>query len=100
MTTARRTVARGAILVIAVLAASTLGAGIWSGLSSSNGADSPAGPASCVATILPDSYYQAIAELNACTGSSVIVEMPPPDIRWRIAGNSLPPGTGVSRTDP
>lgn len=92
MTTVQRTVARGAILVMTVLAASTLGAGSRSGLPSSSAAYPPAQPASCVAAIVPEAYYQAIAELEACTGRGVAVESPPASILWAVGGRLQPPG--------
>ena len=93
----KRTIARVAILATAILATGALTATVRSGMPSRTAASEPA---PCVATVLPDTYYQAIAELNACTGRGVAVEISPADIPWAITGDSLPSAPSRRILDP
>ena len=100
MTTLERTVARGAGLAGAVAVTAGLLAGLSSGMLPSTAAGSRSDPAPCVATVLPDTYYQAIAELNACTGMDVAVEIEPAGTYWAIRGDVPPPGADGIRVSP
>ena len=75
MTTRKQTIARVVILATVVSASGILAAGVRGGISFPTAAGSRADPAPCVATVLPDTYYQAIAEMNACTGSAVPIDV-------------------------
>ena len=70
----KRTIARCAALTMVILATGALVGVIRSDTFRQAAAGSPVDPKPCVATIFPDdAYYQAIAELNACTGRAVRV---------------------------
>jgi hypothetical protein len=78
-------------MMAAILAAGILLAGLR-GMPSPIAAGSSADPALCVSTVLPAGYYQAVAEMSACTGRPVVVEAAPADIPWGFAGELPPPG--------
>ncbi len=64
-------------------------------------ADWSSDPVPCVATVLPDTYYyQAIAEMSACTGRVVAVEIAPADPPWAIGRDLPPPGADGTRVAP
>ena len=92
MITRKQTIARVAILATVVSAFGILAAGVRGGISFPTAAGSRVDPAPCVATVLPDTYYQAIAEMTACTGRGVAVEIEPAGTYWAIRGDVPPPG--------
>jgi len=71
MITRKQTIARVATATAALLAAGILAVSLRGGLSSHTAASSRSDAAPCVATVLPDTYYQAMAEMTACTGRGV-----------------------------
>jgi hypothetical protein len=85
---------------MAMLATGALASIIRDGAFSQTAPGSPAEPASCVATVLPDPYYQAIAEMTACTGRPVAVEIAPADPLWAIGRDLPPPGADGIRVAP
>jgi hypothetical protein len=92
--TRTQTIARVVTATAALLAVGILAAGVRGGISFPTAAGSRADPAPCVATVLPNTYYQAIAEMTACTGRGVAVEIEPAGTYWAIRGDVPPPGQG------
>lgn len=92
MLATKRKTALAAVPAAALITGAVITLSGWGGWPSSTSAASPA-PKPCVSAVLPDAYYQAVAELNACTGMNVAVEVPPGDAPWAIAGELPSPGS-------